>query len=266
MTLVQIFILSLIQGITEFLPVSSSAHLVLIPHFLHWPDQGAALDVAVHVGTLGSVMVYFWRDIVEITRGFFRAICGVMTPSGRLAFALIIGTIPAVIVGYGLSKWGMEHLRSPRIIGITSIVYGVLLYAIDKKSPKGRALESLTFWDSIRLGLAQALALIPGTSRSGILITAGRYLGFNRDSAARFAFLLSIPVIIGAASRMVYQMMSVGQGHTIITADIGYAILFSFIAGLLAIRLMMAYIKRGSFAPFALYRVVLGGGVLYLFW
>lgn len=265
MTLIQLFILSFIQGITEFLPVSSSAHLILVPYFCDWPDQGLAMDVAVHVGTLGAVLLYFWRDILLLAEGFFRLLTGEKTLYGRLSFVLIVGTIPAVLAGYALSLWGMDHVRSPLLIAGTSIGYGLALYLGDRYGQTKRDMTSITLKDGVVLGCAQALALIPGTSRSGVVMTFGRLLGLDRVSAARFAFLLSVPVIVGAGARTAYQLKT-GGTDMIVWTNLGVAACLSFLFGLGAIHFMMLYIRRWSFAPFAIYRLILGLcilGVLY---
>jgi undecaprenyl-diphosphatase len=262
--LFQIIILSLVQGLTEFLPVSSSAHLILVPKFLSWPPQGLALDVAVHVGTLGAIILYFWRDVLNMLKNVPNFIRGKWDVyECKEILLLVIGTIPAIILGYILSEIGMKKLYSLGVIGTTSVVYGVLLYYIDKKITANRNLLQMTRIDAFKVGIAQALALIPGTSRSGICMTMGRYLGFTRLDAAKFSFLLSIPAIIAAASLTSYKVIQANQSE--IFKDAALGIFFSLIAGLISIHFMMRWLKKFNFTPFVLYRVGLGLFLLSLF-
>lgn len=268
MSIFYIFILSFIQGLTEFLPVSSSGHLILLPRLFGWQDQGLELDVAVHIGTLCSVLVYFRQQIFLMTMGSLRYFCSGFakrnyTPDTHLSVLVIIGTVPAVIFGFILKKIGQDIVRDVRVIAFSSIFFGALLYFADRLAQQLRNINSLSFGKGFLIGLAQALALIPGTSRSGICITAGRFLGFDRVLAARFAFLLSIPAIIGAGVLTAKDVIN--EGMPLLTTEVGCAVLFSFIFGLLAIRFMMAYLAKYSLAPFAIYRVVLGVGLLLAF-
>ena len=262
MFIYQIVILAIIQGLTEFLPISSSGHLVLMPKVFGWPDQGHLLDVAVHVGTLGAVLIYFYKDVFAMIKGFFSLIRGKVTPGGQLVLWLVIGTLPAVAFGLFLKRYGMEHFRSIAIIGWTMVGYGVVLYIADRFSPDTKAFSEVTGPKAFWVGVAQALALIPGTSRSGACMTMMRFLGFNRADAAKFSFLLAIPAIIAAASLSIYDAVKVGAFSGIYKqATIGAAV--AFVAGLLAINFMLKWLKQGDFTPFVVYRLGLGGVLLY---
>lgn len=267
MSIGQIIILSLIQGLTEFLPVSSSGHLIFLPKLLGWQDQGLEMDVAVHIGTLCSVCCFFWQDLKKmiidtlgyILSGFhYRS----FTSSVKLSIIIVIATIPAIIIGLMLKKYGMNDLRSTQIIALASIIFGILLYIADRMPQLFLRLNQLSRTQGLVIGLAQALAFIPGASRSGVCITAARFLKIDRPTAARFAFLLSIPTILGAGVATGYSMAK--QGHPLLTEDFLYAIFFSFIFGLLAIKFMIHYVSRYSLSIFVIYRVILGG-VLLLF-
>ncbi|MCR4378962.1 MAG: undecaprenyl-diphosphate phosphatase [Rhodospirillales bacterium] len=261
MPLLHIAILALVQGITEFLPISSSAHLVLAPWALGWPDQGIIIDVAVHVGTLGAVMAYLWRDIARMLSGLWRMTKGKGVNDGaKLAFFLVLGTVPVVAVGYWMHKTMPDGIRSIEIIGWATLSFGVLLWLIDRFGLTVRRMEHLGLSDVVIIGTSQVLALIPGTSRSGITMTAGRMLGMERPDCARFSMLLSIPTIVGAGllkGLQLYQSNDAMQIGTALSA-MGLA----FVAAIIAITLMMAWLKRASFTPFVLYRIALGGFLL----
>lgn len=261
MTELHILVLALIQGITEFLPISSSGHLVLLPYFTGWPDQGLLMDVAVHIGTLGAVMLYFWRDLWLITRGFFRTLKGKKDPHFKTGVLLIFATIPVLVAGYYLNSLGDGLLRSTEIIAWTTLGFGILLYVADKVGLTIRRIEHSSYGDALFIGLAQCLALIPGTSRSGITITAARFLGFERPDAARFSMLLSLPTILGAGVLKGYDLYQ--SGNMIVTHQAIQAAGLAFGAAFIALFLMMAWLKKASFTPFVLYRIALGGILLY---
>ena len=262
MFLYQIIILALIQGLTEFLPISSSGHLIVFPHFFGWSDQGLLMDVAVHLGTLGAVVIYFWRDVLAMIGGGFQLLRGKMTKGGHLFLLLCIGTIPAVIFGFLLKRYGMDAVRSVKVIAWTMIGYAVVLHIADKFSPQGKKMSAMTGPKAFWVGIAQALALIPGTSRSGICMTAMRFLGFNRTDAAKFSFLLSIPAIAGAGTLSIYDAVKAGAFSSVATtASIGA--LVAFATGLVAINFMLKWLRQGDFTPFILYRFCLGGFLLY---
>jgi len=258
--ILHIAILALVQGITEFLPVSSSGHLILVPALTGWPDQGLVIDVAVHVGTLGAVALYFRRDLRIMTAGIFRFIRGRRDSGAKLAGLVIIGTVPAVVAGYLLNKYYPGGIRGIEIIAWTTLAFGILLYAADQLGMTVRRIEHLRFGDVLIIGLAQALALIPGTSRSGITMTAARFLGFERREAARFSMLLSIPVIIGAGALKGFELYRMGDVQ--LTSDAFVAGGLAFFAALFTIAILMAWLKRSSFTPFVIYRIALGGFLL----
>jgi len=193
--ILHIAVLAIVQGVTEFLPISSQAHLRLVSAVTGWADQGLMMDVAVHVGTLGAVMLYFWRDIGAMTVGLLRLMRGREDPGARLAGLLIVATIPALAAGFLLSRYYPGGLRGLELIAWTTLVFGILLYIGDKMGMTVRRIEHLRFGDVVIIGIAQVLALIPGTSRSGITITAARFLGLERRDGARFSMLLSMEIV-----------------------------------------------------------------------
>ena len=258
MTTLQIFYLSLLQGITEFLPVSSSGHLILLSKFSYFPDQGLALDVAVHVGSILAVMIYFSETIWEMIKGVVktRFIPNFKNYGAQVFWLIVIGTIPAVIAGFALKSYGMEWLRDTRIIGWTILGYGILLYVADKFSMTIREIKHLGITDAILIGCAQCLALIPGTSRSGITITMGRFLGLERREAAKFSMLLSIPAIVAAAVLTGWEVWQTGDFQ-----EIGWmfdGVVFSYISSVIAIYVVMWWLKKSTFLPFVIYRIILG--------
>ena len=257
MLILQIVVLALIQGITEFLPISSSGHLLLVPVITGWPDQGILTDVMVHMGSFLAVVVYFWRDCVNLVLGTFDLLRGRVTAWGKLAMLLILGTIPAVVVGLVLDKLGfMEIVRQmPEIVAWNAIIFGTLLYLCDRFGLSARRMSDMTWAPALIIGLAQAVAIIPGVSRSGITMTAARALGFERPESARFAFLLGIPAIAGAGILKLGE--AVHAGDTISFGMVLTAILTFFVA-LGTITVLMKLVKYMSFLPFAIYRVALG--------
>lgn len=261
MTELHILVLALVQGITEFLPISSSGHLVLVPVFGGWEDQGLLMDVAVHVGTLGAVMLYFWRDIWHMVRGVLRVAKGKRDPGARLAGLVILATIPVIAAGYFLNKYIGDEYRTVEVIAWTTLGFGFLLYLADKMGLTIRRVEHAGITDALIIGLAQCLALIPGTSRSGITITAARFLGFERLDAARFSMLLSIPTILGAGVLKGWELYQ--SGNVQLTNDAMTAAGIAFISALVALFIMMAWLRRASFTPFFIYRLILGSGLLY---
>ena len=261
MTGINLVVLALIQGITEFLPVSSSAHLILVPVFTDWADQGPMIDVALHVGTLGAVLVYFHRDVWAMLGGISKLEDSDRFPGARLVFHVFIATIPVVIAGAAVSVYGLEILRSPELIGWTMLGFGLLLYAADRLNMTIRIIEHLTAGHALIIGVCQVLALIPGTSRAGITMTAARALGYERADAARFSMLLSMPTIFAAGSLIGYRLYRAGDMELGLDATIAAGL--AFITALCAIGLMMAWLRRASFTPFVIYRVALGGGLLW---
>lgn len=262
MTLFHLFVVAAIQGLTEFLPVSSSGHLVLLPALTNLQDQGLALDVAVHVGSLFAVVLYFWSDVKIAFFGTLRLLQGKVDTQGAfLALCLLAGTIPVVVVGFVLNLFDLqEHLRSAAVVGWTMLGFGLVLFWADKTGKTDKSWEKWTLKDAAIMGLAQVLALIPGTSRSGITITAARRLGYNRDSAARLAMLMSIPVIVASGLLLATDVAATADWNT--ARDGCIAALFAFVTALLSISVMMRLLKSVSFTPYVVYRVLLGIGLL----
>ncbi|MBM2321730.1 MULTISPECIES: undecaprenyl-diphosphate phosphatase [Marivita] len=258
MPLTHLLILALIQGVTEFLPISSSGHLILLPNLTGMADQGQALDVAVHVGTLLAVILYFWSDVKIVTSGLGRLIKGRIDTQGAFwALCLIIATIPVILVGLALKLSGLNDLlRSTAVIGWTMLLFGIVLYWADQTGPIVKRAENWSLKDAIIMGLWQTLALIPGTSRSGITITAGRQLGYDRESATRLSMLMSIPTIL--ASGVLLSVEAVQDADMSIVRDAAIAAIFAFLAALAALKLMFKLLKSVSFTPYVIYRVILG--------
>ncbi|MDA7429515.1 undecaprenyl-diphosphate phosphatase [Primorskyibacter aestuariivivens] len=263
MTLFHLFLVAVIQGLTEFLPVSSSGHLILLPNLTGMQDQGQAIDVAVHVGTLGAVILYFWRDVRIVLGGVPRLVQGrIDTPGARLAFLLMLATIPVTALGLTLKLTGLDvALRSVTVIGWTMLGFGLVLYWADQKGAPHKTASDWSTRDAWILGLWQAIALIPGTSRSGIVITGARFLGYERSVAARISMLMSIPTII--ASGVLLGAEVVGEADWEMLRLAGIGAVFAFGAALLALSLMMRLLRSVSFTPYVVYRVVLG---MFLIW
>ncbi|GJL85553.1 MAG: undecaprenyl-diphosphatase 1 [Micavibrio sp.] len=262
MILYHIIILALIQGITEFLPVSSSGHLVLA----HAAIQGDAsgqwgqdqlLDVAVHVGTLLSVLIYFRRDVMVMLTGLKDWMIGDRKSEGaKLDLHIFISSLPVIAAGFILHEIQPDFIRSVEIVAWMTLIFGVALWHADRSAPTEKMLRDLTIKDAFLIGLAQCLALIPGTSRSGITMTAARYLGFSRDRAARYSLLLAIVAISGAGALGGIDLVS--SGNMTLTFDVLLAAFLAFISGFIAIALMMKWLERATFTPFAIYRIILG--------
>lgn len=257
MLIVQIIVLALIQGITEFLPISSSGHLLLVPALTGWPDQGLLTDVMVHMGSFLAVVVYFWRDCVNLTIGGVELLRGRVTAWGKLALLIMLGTIPAVVFGVFLDKIGfMELVRQmPEVVAWNAIIFGFLLYFCDRYGLSNRRMSDMTWMPALIIGVAQAIAIIPGTSRSGITMTAARALGFERPEAARFAFLLGIPAIAGAGILKLGDAVTSGEA---ITFGMLLTAILTFFVALGTITVLMKLVRHMSFLPFAVYRVALG--------
>ncbi len=263
MLILQIVVLALIQGITEFLPISSSGHLLLVPVLTGWPDQGVLTDVMVHMGSFLAVVVYFWKDCVNLLTGFLDMVRGRSNAWGRLALLIVLGTIPAVVVGVILDKAGFMDLvrQMPVIVAWNAIIFGILLYVCDRLGLSTRRMADMTWGPALIIGAAQAVALVPGVSRSGITMTAARALGFERPEAARFAFLLGIPAIAGAGVLKLGEAVTTGAHISfpmILTA------VLTFFVALGTITVLMKLVRHVSFLPFAIYRVALGVVLLAL--
>jgi len=262
MSYLQIVVLALIQGITEYLPVSSTGHLILVPAFTGWPDQGFVTDMITNLGTLAATTLYFWRDVLSMFRGLFDIALRRQSQSAKLVTNVIIGTIPIIVVGLLIKKLGIvEHLRSPLIIAINAIVFGILLYVADSYGKLQNTMRELNWKTSLIIGLFQCLALNPGTSRSGITMTGGRFLGFIRPEAARFSFLLAIPANL--ASSVLVLGSAIKSGEQIHTDQIICGVL-TFIVGLATVHFLMNFIRTKSLLPFVIYRVILGSAILGL--
>jgi undecaprenyl-diphosphatase len=257
-------ILALLQGLTEFLPISSSAHLILVPRLLGWPDQGLAFDVAVHVGTLVAVVAYFRHDIIRLLQAWLQScIHRQLSGDARLAWFVLLGTVPAALAGLLLHDVIETWLRSPLVIAWATIGFGLLLGVADRYGRQQRGEAGLQFLDVVWIGLAQAVALIPGTSRSGITMTAGLALGLTRSAAARFSFLLSVPVIVLAGGYETLQLLEQAGPVAWDTLLLGTTVAAA--SAYLCIHLFLSLIERIGMLPFVIYRLLLGGALLWLF-
>jgi undecaprenyl-diphosphatase len=262
MTIEQIILLAIVQGVTEFLPISSSGHLILVPKLMHWQDQGLVVDVMTHLGTLFAILIYFWRDVWRLIVGVLELFKGKVTDEGKLAIFIILATIPAVAFGVFLKEFGYADLeRNVAVVAWNTILYGILMLIADMVGPQDRTIKNMTLVSALVIGVAQALALIPGTSRSGATMTAARFLGFTRPDAARFSFLLGIPATAGA---IVFTVGDAAASGEPITQDALLCAALTFVAGILAIAFLMGLLRRISFLPFVLYRMVLGGFLLVM--
>ncbi len=249
-------ILGLAQGLGEFLPISSSAHLVLIPWLFGWTDPGLTFDVALHLGTLVAVVLYFWRDWWQlIIKGF----SDVRSAEGRLFWYLVVASIPGAIGGYLLEKKAETVFRSPALIAVMLILMGVILYWADRRSEKKIEMNQITFGTSLSIGISQVLAIIPGVSRSGITMTTGLFMGVTRAGAARFSFLLSTPIIFGAA---MVKLPDVISNSSVITANFVIGTVVSCLAGIVSIGFLLRYVQNKNFLPFAWYRFILGALII----
>lgn len=260
MSYFEAFMLALVQGFTEFLPISSSAHLILPSAVLGWEDQGLAFDVAVNVGTLAAVVIYFRKEVVSLLSAFFGSVFkGDRSKEAKLAWMIILATIPACIFGLLMKDIVELYLRSAWVIATTTIVFGLLLWWVDKNSSL-RDDEYQTGWKkALFIGLAQAMAIIPGTSRSGATITAALYLGFTREAAARFSFLMSIPIITLAGGYLGLKLVTSGDPIHVGTLLTGIAV--SFISAYICIYFFLKLISRMGMTPFVIYRLILGFGL-----
>src|SRR3954447_16017440 len=270
MSELEALLLGIVQGLTEFLPISSSGHLIIVPwlqdytFLLEHPGFNKTFDVALHAGTLVAAIAYFRREVVALTRGFITAVRAraIETADQRLSVAIAVGTIPAVIAGGLGAKFIEDHLGEPWMIAIQLIVFGAVLLWADSL-PQRKSLEGATIGDGWKIGLAQVLALAPGTSRSGITITAGRYLGFDRDAAARFSFLLLIPAVAGAtvfrAASAAHAGLPSGVAGPMIVGTIAAAV-----SGYLSIAFLLRLVRTTSYRPFVYYRYVAGAAILLI--
>ena len=260
---IQASIIALIQGITEFLPISSSAHLLFPSLLLGWPDQGLTFDVAVHLGSLLAVVIYLRRDLIAMVAGLWQWQQEKrLNQQATLALMLIVATLPAVFFGLVLKDWIEVTARALWVVAVTTLVFGLLLGWADWRSRREHQMASMSWRHTLCIGLAQALALLPGTSRSGITMTAALMLGYTREAAARFSFLMSIPVILAASSLMTLELATTTTA--ILWAPMLIAFVVSFASAWLCILLFMKIISRMGMWPFVVYRVVLGVGLCWL--
>jgi len=259
-----LILLGLLQGLTEFLPVSSSAHLILLPLLSEWQDQGLALDVAAHFGTLIAVIIYFQQDLKHIIGNGVKSVpWQENNTDARIFWFLVFATIPVSVIGFLGHDFISEYFRDPLIIAVATILFGILLWLSDAKGKQDRDQSTLCLKDILWIGLAQILALIPGTSRSGITMTAGLMLGLNRKTAARFSFLLSIPVIFLAGSYETFTLIREGESADVIS----FAVVFilSWLTAWLTISLFLKFVEKTGMLPYVIYRLILGSVLLYLF-
>lgn len=267
----QAVFLGILQGLTEFLPISSSAHLRIFPELFGWGDVGAAFTAVIQIGTELAVLIYFRKDIWRIARAWLLSLFkpeyrGVL--DARMGWYIIVGSLPIVILGFALKDIIEEHFRNLWLIGSALIVLGIILGIADRVGRTEKVLKQMTLRDAALMGGAQALALVPGVSRSGATLSMGRFLGYDREAATRFAFLLAIPAVVGAGLFELKEIGNVGETHAG-EADYGWgptitATIVSFVVGYAAIAWLLRYVSTKSYTPFVIYRVLLGGGVLVL--
>ena len=256
MDFIQIIILAIVQGLTEFLPVSSSAHLILVPVLTGWQDQGLAFDVAVHVGTLSAVILYFRKELIKMTQSWFKSVMGKgFDNDAKLAWAVLFGTIPVGLSGLLFKDFISENLREPVVIASATLVFGLLLWFADTKGRRARDEYTINWKDVLIIGCAQALALIPGTSRSGATMTAALMMGLSRQAAARFSFLLSIPVIVLAGGLETKDYLE----HASITdmQPLMMGALLSGVSAYFCIHYFLKLLERIGMMPFVIYRIAL---------
>lgn len=262
MDVIHLTLLALVQGLTEFLPISSSAHLILPSQVLGWDDQGLAFDVAVHVGSLLAVVIYFRKEVIALIFAWFRSLKGHHCTESRLAWLVILATLPAAFAGLLFHDFIETYLRSTLVIAITTIVFGVLLGIADKFGRQTVAMGRLTLWQALAIGVSQALALIPGTSRSGVTMTSGLLLGLERQAAARFSFLLSIPLIAMSGG---YKALGLMEAGSVVWNHLFLGIAVAAVSAGACIHLFLKWIDRIGMMPFVIYRLFLGG-VLLMFY
>jgi undecaprenyl-diphosphatase len=261
---IQVIVLAIVQGITEFLPISSSGHLILVPRFLDWPDQGLAFDAAIHIGTLAAIVVYFRVQLMHMASAWLRSLTHrELSADARLGWGVLWGTIPVGLVGLLFNEYIETHFRSPMLVATTLSLYGILLWLADKLGRRVRDEYTVNWRDVLLIGIAQALALVPGTSRSGITMTAGLALGLTREAAARFSFLLAVPGTALAALLECWKMY-----HAAVPVDwssVFLGIALAVVSGLLCIHFLLRFIQRIGMLPFTLYRLLLAGFIIYVF-
>lgn len=261
---IQAIVLAIVQGLSEFLPISSSGHLILVPHFLGWRDQGLAFDVAVHVGTLVAVVTYFRRPLFAMTRaGLGSLVHRRLDADGRMAWCVLVGTVPVGLAGLLFGGLIEQHLRSPLFVAGTLSVFGLLMWAADRLGRQSRDEYTLGVREALLIGCAQALALMPGTSRSGITMTAGLALGLTRSAAARFSFLLSVPGIAMAGGYEFLKMLQSGEPVDWLATLLGVSV--AAVTGYACIHLLLKVIERVGLLPFTIYRLALAAVIVVVF-
>lgn len=265
MDIVQLVILSAVQGVTEFLPISSSGHLIIMPRIMDWKDQGLAIDIAMHIGTLMAVILYFRKDVLTVLAGGRDLMIRKdSTDDTRLFLNLVIATVPVVFFGFLMKNLIENGFRHVELVAATSIVFGLVLYFADKGRAHEKVIPAMPPYHALLIGMAQTLALVPGVSRSGITMTAALFLGYSRTDSARFSLLLSIPVTFAAGALIVYEMVAETANETMVR-DAVIAGVLAFVFAYLAIVGMMSWLQKFSFTPFVIYRVMLGIVLLLFF-
>lgn len=264
MDFIQVITLSILQGITEFFPISSSAHLIFVPKLAGWEDQGLAFDVSVHIGTLIAVVLYFRKELFQMLHEFFLSILNrKLSPYARLFLMLCFATIPAGLAGLFFKKHIETVLRSPLVIAFTTIGFGILLWIAYRLGQQKKTDHSISWKDAFVIGCGQALALIPGTSRSGITLTAGLAMGLKKEDAARFSFLLSVPVIALAGLYESYSLYK--ENIPLDVSSLSAGVLLSAISGIICIHVFLKLLQRVGVTPFVVYRIALGLLLFYVF-
>jgi undecaprenyl-diphosphatase len=258
-TLLRAIVLGILQGLGEFLPISSSGHLIVVPWLFGWPDSGLAFDVALHLGTLVAVAAAFWSDWLRLVGAFFRALPAgrvLRDPDSRLLVYLALASVPGALAGLLLEKWAETVFRSAALVATMMALMGCVLWLADRRANRG-ASEVVSLRDALLIGCAQALAIVPGTSRSGATIAAALFLGHRREGAARFSFLLALPITAGAALVKVPHLFRDGSDHGPVLAGM----LAAAVSGFLAIRLLLAYVRTRNYTPFVAYRLLFAATV-----
>lgn len=255
----QAIVLGMVQGLTEFMPISSSAHLIIVPAIFQWKDPGLSFDVALHIGTLAATLVYFWSDLIQIAIGWVRSLRhrSLQPPHARLAWLILLGTVPAVIAGALIEPFAESVFRDIRIISVTLIALAFVLFFVERTARGTRDLTDLTWRDSLFIGVAQACALVPGVSRSGSTLTAGLFRGLKRETAARYSFLMATPITFAAVAQQMIKVARAGLPPDERAAFVA-GIVASGVFGFLTIAFLLRFLRTHSTLPFVIYRVALG--------
>lgn len=261
---IHVVVLAIVQGLSEFLPISSSGHLILVPRLLGWPDQGLAFDVALHMGTLVAVVGYFRVQLLQMARAWFGSLAGRgLTTDGRLAWCVVLGTIPVGLVGLLFGDTIEQMLRNPLFVAATLAGFGILMWLADRFGAERRDEYTVGWRDALLIGTAQALALMPGTSRSGVTMTMARTLGLTRVASARFSFLLAVPGIAMAGGWELLKMMT-GPGNSADWPMIGLGFVVSAVTGYVCIDVLLKFLGRFGLLSFALYRLVIAALIVLM--